>query len=78
MMPTSVMPICTVERNLPGSAASASAAFAPALPCWAAERSRAVRAETMASSLMAKTPLSKISPAIMRRSVQGKGVTLLR
>ena len=36
---------------------------------------RAVRAETMASSLMANTPFNTISPAMISRSVQGKGVT---
>ena len=45
-MPIRVMPICTVERNLPGSFASASAHFAPPLPFSAAIFNRAGRAET--------------------------------
>ena len=77
MMPIRVMPIWTVDRNLPGSAARASAAFAPEDPLSAALRRRAVRAETIASSLSANTPLSRINPAMMRRSVQGKGVTII-
>ena len=39
---------------------------------------RDVLADTMASSLMAKTPLSTISPMMISRSVQGKGVTRQR
>ena len=48
----SVIPICTVDRNRPGSAASASAARAPRLPLLAIAFSRASRDETIASSLI--------------------------
>jgi hypothetical protein len=74
-MPIRVMPICTVERNLPGSVASASAHSAPPLPFSAAILSRAGRAETIASSDMENRPLSRMSPAMTRTSVQGNGVT---
>ena len=48
--PISVMPICTVERNLPGSEASASARREPVTPFSTRAASRAGRDETMASS----------------------------
>ncbi len=57
-MPMRVMPICTVERKPVGSSASFSARAAPRLPDLAMVSRRARRAETMASSDMAKKPLS--------------------
>ena len=72
-MPTRVMPICTVERNLPGSAASCSAVFAPPLPRSASIRSRAVRAETIASSDIENTPLSTINASRRASCDHGKG-----
>ena len=76
MIPTKVIPICTVERNLPGSPASSSAVAAATLPPSALACRRVCLAETIASSDIAKTPLSTINPAMMIRSVQGKGVTV--
>ena len=58
--PTSVMPICTVERNLPGSDASASARREPVMPFSTRAASRAGREETMASSDIASRPLMTI------------------
>ena len=60
-MPISVMPTCTVERKLVGSSASFSARSAPRLPAFAIASSRARRAETIASSDMAKKPFSTTS-----------------
>jgi hypothetical protein len=71
-MPTSVMPICTVERNLPGSAASSSAVRAPRLPASAATFRRAGRAETIASSDMENRPLSTTRPTMTKTSGQEK------
>ena len=59
----SVIPLCTVERKRPGSAARSSAHWAPLLPLLAMAFKRASREETIASSLIAKTPL---------RAIQGK------
>src|SRR3990167_7303138 len=73
MMPIRVMPICTVDRNLPGSAASASAVLAAPLLFSAAKRNRFVRAETIASSDIEKTPLSRINPTRIARLNQGNG-----
>ncbi len=55
--PTSVMPICTVERNLPGSAARVSARSAPRTPLAASKESLAGRDETTASSDIDSKPL---------------------
>ena len=68
------MPICTVDRNRPGSAASSSATLAPLRPAFSIACSRGRRADTMASSDMAKTPLSATSARMMTMSTQGKGV----
>ncbi len=78
MMPTRVIPICTVERNLPGSAASASAVFAPLLPRSASSRRRAGRAETIAISDSEKTPLMQDQPRDDRQFIPGKGATIRR
>ena len=72
-MATSVMPICADDRNLFGSAASFSAAAAPLLPLAASPRSRGRRDDTMASSDMARKPLSPISARMITASNQGKG-----
>ena len=58
--PTSVMPIWTEDRNRPGSSARRSAMAAPRLPRSAMTFTRAGRAETMASSDMAKSPFTRI------------------
>ena len=71
------MPICTVERNLPGSAAIPSAIFTEPVSLPAAIFSRAGRAETIASSDMASSPFSRIRLMMMTRSVQGKGATIV-
>ncbi len=77
-MPIRVMPICTVDRNLPGSLASASAVVAPLRPAFSSPCSRGLRADTMASSDIAKTPFKATSARMMTRSAQGKGVGLWR
>jgi hypothetical protein len=64
-MPMSVIPICTVERKPVGSSASRIARSAPGFPAFAISSSRARRAETMASSDMAKKPLSTTSTKTM-------------
>ena len=66
--PTKVIPICTLDRNLPGSSASRIATLAPRLPLSAITRSRAVRDETMARSDMARTPLIRVSTKTSRIS----------
>ena len=65
-MPIRVMPICTVERKLVGSSARRMARAAPRLPARAITSSRARRAETMASSDMAKKPLTTTSTSTIR------------
>ena len=71
-MPMRVMPTCTVERKPVGSSASFSARAAPRLPALAMVSSRARRAETVASSDMAKKPLSTTSTSTitMERSIR--------
>ncbi len=66
--PISVMPICTVERNLPGSDASASARREPLTPFSHSPTSRAGREETMASSDMESRPLTTIRTATIPSS----------
>jgi hypothetical protein len=61
------------REELARVAASASATRAPPLPRSAASRSRAGRAETIASSDIEKTPLSRISATRIASSVQGNG-----
>ena len=73
-MAMSVMPLCTVERNRPGSAARSSAHWAPLLPLRAMAFSRASRDETIASSLIARTPFNAIKARRRRTSSQGMGV----
>jgi hypothetical protein len=72
-MPISVMPICTVGRNVPGASASASAERAPGTPARAMALSLALRAETTASSDIAKKPLSRIRARTMSASVYSIG-----
>jgi tetratricopeptide (TPR) repeat protein len=69
-MPTRLMPTCTVGRKRCGSSASASAAAAPRLPRRSIAISRPRRAETMASSLIAKMPFSTTSTRITPISSQ--------
>ena len=73
-MPIKVMPICTVDRKRPGSAARSSATFAPLRPAFSMACRRGRRADTIASSDMAKMPLSATSARMMTMSTQGKGV----
>src|SRR5438874_13456399 len=75
-MAISVIPLWTVERNRPGSAASSRAHFAPLLPPLAMAFRRASREETIASSLIARTPFKRINAARRRMSSQGMGVKL--
>ena len=58
--PISVIPIWTVERNLPGSDASASARREPVTSFSTSAASRAGRDETMASSDIESRPLMTI------------------
>ena len=58
---STVMPIWTLDRNRPGSSASRMAVSAPLLPLSASSFSRAGRAETMASSDIARRPLISVS-----------------
>src|SRR5947207_1553309 len=69
----SVMPLCTVDRNLPGSDARSSAQRAPTLPVLAIAFSRASREETIASSPIANAPLTTISARRRATSSQGMG-----
>ena len=66
--PISVMPICTVERNLPGSEASASARREPLTFFSTSAASRAGREDTMASSDIASRPLMTIRTATIPSS----------
>ena len=68
-----VIPLCTVERKRPGSAARSSAHCAPLLPLRAIAFRRASREDTIASSLIARTPLRPISARRRRTSSQGMG-----
>ena len=74
-MPTSVIPDCTVERKRPGFSDNTTASAAPRVPRSAAARRREEREEMIASSDIAKRPLSTIRPAITATSIQGKGFT---
>ena len=64
----SVMPTWTVERNRPGSCASASAAVAPRSPAAAMVFSRTSREDTTASSERAKSPFRAIRTTAMTSS----------
>ena len=77
-MPIRVMPICTVDRNLPGSLASRNAVAAPLRPAFSSPCKRGLRADTMASSDIAKIPFNATRARMMKRSAQGKGVGLGR
>ena len=72
-IPTSVMPICTVDRKRPGSPARSSAQRAPPLPLLANAFSRASRAETIASSLIDSTPFRLTRARMSSTSSHGKG-----
>jgi hypothetical protein len=73
-MPIRVMPICTVDRNLPGSAASFSATLAPLLPPSAADPQlrRARRHDRQFGH--GEHPVEQDQPARCERSIQGNGV----
>ncbi len=68
-----VIPLCTVDRKRPGSAARSSAHCAPLLPERAMAFSRASRDETIANSPIASTPFSVTRARSRRTSYQGKG-----
>src|SRR4051794_11415205 len=70
-----VMPLWTVERKRPGSAARSSAVWAPCRPARAIALSRVRREETIASSDMASRPLRITSSRMMITSHQGKGAS---
>src|SRR5438067_2360095 len=72
-MQMSVIPLCTVDRNRPGSAARSSAHFAPRLPLLASAFNRASREDTTASSLIDSTPFKPIRARMRRTSSQGMG-----
>src|SRR5690606_9849149 len=65
--PTAVMPIWTEERNRPGCSASRKAIRAPRLLA-SSGFSRPGRAETTASSDIARTPFTTISARMTRTS----------
>ena len=65
---TRVMPTCTVGRKRCGSSDNCRALAAPGTPLRSMTSSRARRTDTRASSLMANTPLSRISRKTMARS----------
>ena len=67
-VPTSVMPICTVGRNLSGLDASSSAFLAASSPASAICRSRPRRLATIAISAPEKNPLARIRARTMRSS----------
>src|SRR5215510_7653943 len=66
--PTSVIPICTDDRNLPGSEASARARREPDTPRSTSACRRERREETTASSAIASRPLMQISAATIASS----------
>ena len=70
MMPISVMPTCTPDRNRPGFSASASARCAPRLPASAICCRRMRREDTIASSAIAKNPFRRVSATTMAISSQ--------
>ena len=69
----SVIPLCTVDRNRPGSEARSSEHCAPRFPALAIAFRRASRAETIASSLIDNTPFTATSARMRRTSIQGIG-----
>jgi hypothetical protein len=72
-----VMPIWTVERNRPGSSASASAACAPGRPISAMALSLTRLEETMASSESANTPFRRIRTTATTISIKSLRETVL-
>ena len=77
-MPINVMPICTVERNRVGLSESSSATPAPLEPEAARCCRRALRAEMIASSDMAKNPFSKSKAKTNATSVAIMASTVTR
>src|SRR3546814_14900359 len=73
-MPIRVIPICTADRNRPGSAARSSAVWAPRRPAFAIAFSRGFREETIARPDMAKPQFKVTSNKLSTTSNQGKGV----
>ena len=68
-IPISVIPICTVEKNLSGFSAKASASFADLLPFFASRARFDFLSETSAISDIARIPFDMISAAIMTNSI---------
>src|SRR4051812_12147148 len=68
-----VIPIWTVERKRPGSAARSSAVWAPRRFALAIALRRGLREETIASSAIANTPFRAMSSRMTTTSNQGNG-----
>lgn len=68
-IPIRVMPIWTVEKNLSGLSARASASFADLLPPFASEARLDFLSDTRAISDIASMPFEIISAAIMKNSI---------
>ena len=64
----SVMPICTVERNLSGFPERSRAFCAALLPFLASVDKRDLRAEIIATSDMENIPFNNIKPIMIRIS----------
>jgi len=69
MIPISVMPICTADRNRPGLAERARALCAPGLPAAAIAFRRGHLADTTASSESAKRALRRMRARTISSSV---------
>jgi hypothetical protein len=70
------MPICTVDKKLLGEAISLKAALAFAFPSFAHCSRRTLRAETIASSDIEKTPLAIISKMMSKASKAREDIVL--
>lgn len=66
----SVMPIWTVERNLPGELANAKAAVALVSPFFEAISNLVFRDETKAISAIENKPFNKIRKSIIKISIK--------
>jgi hypothetical protein len=67
-VPTTVMPICTVARNVSGSLRSRKSALAPPLAWLTSSSMRDLRSETTAISEPARAPLISINTKMNSRS----------
>ena len=68
-MPISVIPICTVDKNLSGLPDRSKAFCAALLPFFASVDRRDFRAEIMATSDIENTQFNKINPIIIKISL---------